>query len=237
MRPEILRPEGRYILYDADALGSVDPDWFDVAHWRARGALRGSAQGRGTTHFIDTPAGELVLRHYRRGGLLGGWLGDRYPWTGFESTRAAREWRLLVELQRRGLPVPAPVAAQVERSGAIYRADLLTRRLAGVSSLAQRLGEAALPAEAWRRIGVTLRRFHDAGACHADLNAHNVLLGAGGEVFLIDFDRGAIRAPGGWQRANLARLRRSLEKIARLGATGPVDETGWRVLLDSYVGA
>ena len=75
------------------------------------------------------------------------------------------------------------------------------------------LAEPLAPA-AWHAIGSCVRRFHDAGVCHADLNAHNVLLDADGGVHLVDFDRGSIRAPGAWRTANLARLERSLAKLA-----------------------
>ena len=79
----------------------------------ARGALAGEARGRGTVWFVRQAACEWVLRHYRRGGWLGPWLGDRYLWLGPGRTRAAREWRLLAVLYGRGLPVPRPVAARI----------------------------------------------------------------------------------------------------------------------------
>ncbi len=65
----------------------------------------------------------------------------------------------------------------------------------------------------WAAIGRCLRRFQDYGLCHSDLNAHNILLRGEEEVFLIDFDNGRRRGPGLWRDANLARLRRSLDKL------------------------
>jgi tRNA A-37 threonylcarbamoyl transferase component Bud32 len=67
----------------------------------------------------------------------------------------------------------------------------------------------------WRAIGSCIRQFHDARVCHADLNAHNILIDHAQRVFLIDFDRGKRRKAGSWRAANLARLKRSLEKITR----------------------
>ena len=71
----------------------------------------------------------------------------------------------------------------------------------------------ALSLLTWVSIGRCIRRFHDLGVCHADLNAHNVLLGEE-TVHLVDFDRCRLRADGLWRDGNLVRLRRSLEKIA-----------------------
>ena len=42
-------------------------------------------------------------------------FGDRYLFTGEQRTRSAREFRLLAELSRRGLPVPAPIASRYVR--------------------------------------------------------------------------------------------------------------------------
>ena len=44
--------------------------------------------------------------------------------------------------------------------------------------------------------------------------AHNLMLDQHGMVWLLDFDRGALRAPArDWQQDNLARLQRSLRKL------------------------
>ena len=70
----------------------------------------------------------------------------------------------------------------------------------------------------WAAIGRCLRRFHDAGVQHADLNASNIMLGEQGEVWVLDFDRGALRQPGSWRERVLDRLARSLAKVGD-GAT------------------
>lgn len=235
MTPVRARVDGADILYDAEALGKIATAWFDPAYWRAHGALVGEAHGRGTVWFVHHEGGDWVLRHYRRGGMLGPWLGDRYLWLGFKRTRAAREWQLLAVLRERGLPVPRPVAARVRRSGLCYRADLLTERIPDARPLSALLTQGPLAPARWRAIGACLRRFHAAGAYHADLNAHNILL-AGEQVYLVDFDRGRLRAPGSWQVANLARLQRSLGKLARTRTPFHYDATCWSALLAGYEG-
>jgi 3-deoxy-D-manno-octulosonic acid kinase len=59
---------------------------------------------------------------------------------------------------------------------------------------------------------------------HADLNANNIMLDGRGGAWLLDFDRGRLRKPGPWREKTLARLGRSLAKIASAAALG--DE--WR---------
>ena len=85
-----------------------------------------------------------------------------------------------------------------------------------------------------QRIGGTIARFHLAGACHADLNAHNILVAADGGVSLIDFDRGRLRKPHfSWQQANLARLLRSLRKLGA-GRLDGFEPRFWHPLLAAY---
>ncbi|HEX7045618.1 MAG TPA: 3-deoxy-D-manno-octulosonic acid kinase [Burkholderiales bacterium] len=225
--------DGDTILYDAGAIDKIDARFFDPAYWRASGRLVGEARGRGSTWIVRHGERDLVLRHYRRGGVLGPWLVDRYLWLGLARTRAVREWTLLAELCRQGLPVPRPVAVRVHRTGLCYRADLVTERIAPAESLADRLAREPLPASGWRAIGACIRRFHDFGVWHADLNAHNVLLAAS-TAYLLDFDRGRRRRPGAWRAANLARLRRSLDKLARQSAHFRFDEEGWQALCAGY---
>ncbi|WP_026037814.1 3-deoxy-D-manno-octulosonic acid kinase [Halomonas sp. KM-1] len=206
-----------FILYDADSVcdaepaPQIGPPLFDPAHWHRCGKVLGEAPGRGSSLFLDAGREQWVLRPYRRGGLIARLSESRYLWTGLERTRAFRELRLTAHLHREGLPVPRPVAASVTRCGPTYTAALITVRIPEAGALAERLAEAE-PA-LLERVGATIRRFHQAGLDHVDLNARNLLIDADGCVWLIDLDRCRLRAPGAWQEANLARLARSLVKF------------------------
>jgi 3-deoxy-D-manno-octulosonic acid kinase len=225
------------ILFDAAACAGARPDarWFDAAHWSRQGRAETREGGRGGVAFVETPAGACVLRHYHRGGLAARVSADRYFWTGAGRSRAFREFRLLERLVRAGLPAPAPVAARYERHGISYVADLLVRRIPAAETLAERLARGALDAALARRVGATIARFHAFGACHADLNAHNILIDERGGVSLIDFDRGRLRKPAlGWQQGNLARLRRSLKKLGAQKRIAGFDVAFWHPLLAAY---
>ncbi|MEO7053158.1 MAG: lipopolysaccharide kinase InaA family protein, partial [Rhodanobacter sp.] len=138
MMHERMREDARSaILCDAAASAQVDENWFAPDYWRERDALRVQAGGRGGVAIIDSPVGACVLRHYRRGGLFRELLGDRYVWAGADRSRPFREFRLLAEITRLGLPGPVAIAARYQRQGLLYRADLITRRIADAQTLAQ----------------------------------------------------------------------------------------------------
>jgi 3-deoxy-D-manno-octulosonic acid kinase len=212
------------ILYDDALLDHADPGLFEPPP-----SADAAVGGRGAAWMLRHGKDEWVLRHYRRGGVPGRFVRDRYVWIGLDTSRPWWEWRLLDSLYKEGLPVPQPVAARVQRTGFLYRGDLITRRIPAAHSLAERLtsgGEAP-----WAAVGRCLRRFHDAGVCHADLNAHNILLDEAGRTYVIDFDRGTRRGEGAWRGANLARLKRSLDK---LGGDVGFNLKAWSALLEGY---
>lgn len=235
MNPVQISSGKAQILYDADCPVQADAGFFEPDHWRARNALTGTATGRGTTFFVRDGDNEWVVRHYRRGGLIAKLISDRYLWSGIAATRAWREWHLLAGLYNDGFPVPQPIAARVIRAGLFYRADIVTRRL-DATPLSERLCHGRMSSSGWNAVGMTLRRFHDAGVWHADLNAHNILLD-GERVFLIDFDRGRrgkLSSHQAW--GNLSRLRRSLDKLNLLHREFCFDEEDWKALMRGYEG-
>ena len=233
--PEVKRTElpGGAMLADTSRASNLTPEWFDPRFWQARGAIEAAARGRGASYLIRHGPQRLVLRHYRRGGWIGHLLHDTYRWQDEGTTRPFAEWMLTYRLHRAGLPVPAPLAARYRRTGGHYQGDIITERLPTVGSLAECLRTGALSVLTWISIGRCIRRFHDLGVCHADLNAHNVLLSEE-QVYLIDFDRCQLRRPGLWRDGNLVRLRRSLEKVTWGLPTERFAESDWHGLLDGY---
>lgn len=225
--------DGR-IWYEPDRVETPDGRLFEPEAWRAVGRVTPAERGRGSAWFIDAPPDRhLVLRAYRRGGLVSRLIEDWYLFTGWQRTRPAREIRLLERLEELGLPAPRPVAASFRRRGLTYRARILTERLPGTRPLSRVLESGPLAQQAWQAVGRCIRTFHDHGVHHADLNAHNILLDDRGRVFLIDFDRGELRSPGPWRDANLKRLARSLEKLAA-GSGIHYRPADWRALLAGY---
>lgn len=213
----------------------VDEQWFSPSFW-GDNAVPVSAGGRGSAWFVWSPKGPLVLRHYRRGGLIARLSERRYLFTGDRRTRSFAEFRLLSELRSEGLPVPKPVAALVEKQGVFsYEAAILIERIEGALPLPEHpeVTDKAL----WYQVGKTIAGFHRAGLDHVDLNCDNILVSDDG-IYLIDFDRCRWRqrspGPARWKEKNLQRLRRSVEKRVPQGADGK--QRLWQELLAGYEG-
>lgn len=195
--------------------------WFDETALQQQGWLDGLADaGRGNTFYFTVREQPLVLRHFRRGGMMRHISHRRYPYQPFEYTRAVREFETLRILHESGLPVPKPYACQVQFGWLSYQASLVMQRLPG-DTLATRFLAGRLSDTIWEQVGRVLASFHAAGVYHADLNAHNILIDSLQRVSLLDFDRARLRATpkkrvlSSWPQKNLQRLHRSLTKISQ----------------------
>ena len=227
------------ILQDASLAQAARSEWFEADWWRAQGRLTGEASGRGRVLFMQAPAGcgegEWVLRRFERGGLVRTLVRRHYLWMGEDRNRGFAEWRLLARLYEAGLPVPRPVAARYRRTGlGRYVAELITHRLPDNRTLRELYTDDEVPPDVWGRVGEVIRRMHDAGAFHPDLNAGNVLVTAAHEIYIIDFDQARLRPPGRWRARNLARLKRSLQKTAVQGGRDALLPSHWQALLAGY---
>jgi 3-deoxy-D-manno-octulosonic acid kinase len=236
MTPEartIQESAGEQILFDPEFVSDPTRELFDPAIWGDRATTH--TEGRGTVWQLESAEGRWILKRYLRGGLVARVVSDRYFFMGYERTRMAREFRLLCSLCEMRLPVPRPVAAFIQRSGpALYTGSLITQYLEGTQSLSSLIRSGHLRDAPWAALGSTIRRFHDHGVIHPDLNASNILL-AEGEIHLIDFDKGRLATPStndSWKLANLRRLCRSLEKISTRQASDLDDH--WATLLSAY---
>lgn len=209
-----IRERASAMLIHPDYEGRVTQDWFNAATWGDQ-ARPVSSGGRGGAWFLQAGEDKLVLREYRRGGLVAKFARYAYAFTREADVRSFAEFRLLNAMISKGLPVPRPVAAWYRKLSPIqYRAAIIIERLENTSPLADLIAE--LDGDAWESIGETIRRFHDAGVMHADLNCFNVLV-RDEEYFLIDFDKSRLTAdsePARWKEANLDRFSRSLVKVA-----------------------
>ncbi|MDN3614777.1 3-deoxy-D-manno-octulosonic acid kinase [Vibrio gallaecicus] len=185
---------------------------FDAEYWHQEGKVIGSAQGRGTTWFIQTELIAAALRHYRRGGLFGKIVKDNYWFTGWERTRSHQEFMLLKRLDEAGVNVPKPLAARALKTGVFYRADLLSEKIANAQDLVAVLEKNSLSSDVYRTIGAQVAQMHAAQVNHTDLNIHNILLDSACKVWIIDFDKCSQQTGDEWKTKNLSRLKRSFIK-------------------------
>lgn len=227
--------KGLHIRYDSDIFLNIEDVSFKSRVWAHRSAIVGFAEGRGTTFFIQHRGRDFVLRHYQRGGLVAKFSNEKYLWAGLRFTRPWREWRLLEIMLEKGLPVPVPAAIKVIRKGLTYTAGIIMHRIPQSRTLMNILMNEEQSEGHWISIGSVIRRFHEQGIYHADLNANNILLDNGGRCYLIDFDRCGIRKSGvKWKKENLLRLKRSLNKISNNKKVFYFSDENWRSLLRGY---
>ncbi|KPQ01939.1 3-deoxy-D-manno-octulosonic acid kinase [Marinobacter sp. HL-58] len=214
----------------------VTESWFSPDFWGDR-AKPVTSGGRGGAWFIDADHVDMVLRHYRRGGLMARLAERTYLYAGFDRARSLAEFRILGRLRALDLPVPEAVAAIAWKYRLFwYRAAILVKRIPGAVTFSDstRLGDELL----WEQLGQVIRRFHDNGLDHVDLNCDNILV-TDSQIYLIDFDRCRLvpekdnEADAAWKQRNLERLHRSVGKRC-LDIPPGQRESLWQRLLQAY---
>ncbi len=221
------------ILFDIEHFSVSTPQIFTAQYWQVQNAITGQAIGRGTTYFFQHNRNEYVLRHYRRGGLIGKILSDQYLYTGLEKSRAWQEFKLLQHMKTLNLTCPTPIAAMLKKSGLYYQADIISTRIPGAQDLHHVLLEKSLTANIWQKVGQTIAQFHNHQIYHHDLNIHNIMLDTEHEVWLIDFDKCSVKQGNNWKQSNMARLKRSFEKEQRLRNIH-WKQSDWLILITAY---
>jgi len=227
------------ILYDKAIINQISAERFAPEGWPHAEVLTGSLRsgGRGNTMFVGNIPRQFVLRHYMRGGLVGHLIRDSYMFSGEDLTRPFMEWRLLDKLASNNMNVPRPAAARFVRRGTFYTADIITVRIPDVVSLSEYIATEERSEAFWQSVGTAVWKFHEAGVYHADMNAYNVQVDRDGDIWMLDFDKGALRPPGSWQQETLSRLHRSLEKVVGLDPKLYFCAGNWEQLLEGYFNA
>lgn len=199
--------------------------------------LLGILRGRGDTwllNTIDKFGVNSVLRHYYRGGLVGKFVKDRYFYFALEKTRGVKEFKLLQELHQLGLPVPQPIAIEVENHSFFCQISILLAKIENSEDLSSYLQHSTLVDDEYNQLGQLIRQLHNQQVHHSDLNIHNILRDRIQHKFwLIDFDKCQIQSGESWKQRNLDRLLRSFKKEKmRLGIL--FTEKNWQDLLEGY---
>ena len=179
----------------------------------------------------------MIVRHYSHGGLLGFATRDFYCL----GSRSFRELALTEEIRASGIPTVCSIGAIHQRLLLFfYRAYFLTREISEAKNFIEYLSETGRSAQGeqlsrkrgiLRDAGHTLRKFHDAGFFHADLQLKNLMV-ADAKTYLIDFDRSYRKQPLSQKERlnNLLRLNRSADKWKQKGL--PITRTDrWRFFL------
>lgn len=185
--------------------------------WAEAQPGRESFAGRGAAYGVTMGDLAAVVRHARRGGLLGPLLGDRYAGAPRYLTELAWSRRLADA----GIPTPPFLAGVAYGMGLTHRADVATEQVAGLDLASLFFGdepqEPGARDAAWRAVGRVVRALHAAGWVHPDLQLRNVLVGGSPpQAWLLDVESCRDAAGAAARRRNLERFFRSWAKWNRL---------------------
>jgi 3-deoxy-D-manno-octulosonic acid kinase len=173
----------------------------------------GLAGGRGRIAIVETRTRRLLLKQLRRGGALRGLWRDRFA----GKRRLLANLTLPLEASDRGVSTP-PVVAMLLVSGppGFWRGWLAVELVEHARDLASQLIDGELTDERWELALRQVRKLHDAGIEHPDLNLGNLMTSQDGTAWIIDLDKAQRRSGSlgtSARCAGLRRLRRSYRKI------------------------
>jgi len=218
----------------------------DPARWTG-GTTEALGGGRGPVRRV-TLSGEfpmtVMVKPLLRGGVLRRLNHDIH----LSSSRLADEARLSQHLRRHGVAASEMVFGRAERLiGPFYRLHLATAEIPGAVSLFDYLSGSATGrfhhADVLKAAGECVRKLHESGVFHADLNLKNILIAhglEGGEqnprAHVIDLD-GSRLEPCVTRRARSSNLARLLRHAVKNGLHRSLDIAGLgRHFLEGYCG-
>lgn len=186
--------------------------------------------GREPLGLLDVGGVPCLARRFSHGGLARALTGRRFK----DPARPFHELVLSEWLLERSVPTPRVMAARAVRVRPMgFELTLVTERIPGTMDLGHLLGGVrrgeAQPSDLRQAIsaaGQLVRRIHDAGCVHADLQPANILLleGCWDEAWILDLDRSRVQGGGALPEAarirNLGRLWRHV--VRREREYGPV---------------
>jgi len=153
--------------------------------------------------------GSVVIKHYRRGGLMRYFIKQRYLKMG--KTRDQIEFEMLQVVRNLGINAPEPVA-YAHRGCIFYQAWLVSRAIKHPLSLALlSLKDEKKTRQAMESVIGQISLLIQNDILHVDLHPGNIVVDGADQIFLVDFDKGQIH-PGSkeklrnryltrWQRA------------------------------------
>jgi 3-deoxy-D-manno-octulosonic acid kinase len=187
---------------------------------RRRLFARAPKRGRGAAPSVSLRRDvHAILRRYQHGGLFGGITRNLY----LGPSRALDELHVTARAEAQGAPVPHVLCLALwPAAGPFWSALIGTREERGARDLAEVLhGEDDPTARRalLREVGAAVRKLHDAGVDHRDLQLHNILAvdeGDGRRIVVVDLDRAVYHPRGALaprlRARNLGRLTRSAVK-------------------------
>lgn len=227
MQKAILKPFkkirfGNKLIYVRDSMASelIRRGIADLERLVSNSKDKKIFEGRGETVSLPIKDGRMVIRHYHHGGIFRKLTRDIY-WG--ITPRPLKELAVSEEARDKGLNTPEVLAVILRRYAKIfYKADIITREIEGGNNAYDYLRSAEVTSRdnIIRSAAETVRKMHDLGLYHPDLNLKNILIqDIDGKIksFILDLDRACIKEnlSNRERERNLLRLNRSVNKLGK----------------------
>lgn len=218
------------------SLRLADPDA------RKRLFARAPKRGRGAVPSVALRRdAHVILRRYQHGGLFGGVTGSLY----LGPSRALDELHVTARAEALGAPVPHVLCLALwPAAGPLWSALIGTREERNARDLLDALlgaSDAGARRALLREVGAAVRRLHDAGVDHRDLQLHNILVveeAGRRRIVVVDLDRAVYHPRGALaprlRARNLGRLTRSAVKAGLF--RGPIGRRELAAFVGAYTG-
>ncbi len=158
--------------------------------------------------------GSVVIKYYRRGGIIRYLIKQRYLKCG--KTRCQIEYELLQKVRSLGINAPEPVAFAY-RGRLFYQCWLVTREIKNHQTLAQISRSNEEQARmAMKAVVKQVSMLIKNNILHVDLHPGNVIVDNQNQVYLLDFDKGGV-FPGDKNALRTRYLRRWNRAIQKHG--------------------
>lgn len=145
--------------------------------------------GRASVSEISVNGRRCIVRNYKRGGLTGLLLKNRY----FRPQRFINEFLILKNLEKAGFPTTRPAFLQFRRKGLFYYASLGTLKIENqinFFSYAREIDNLPDFTHKLIRIFELIKKLGDLNIYHPDIQLKNILISNDTpEIFIIDFDK------------------------------------------------
>jgi len=156
--------------------------------------------------------GSVVIKHYRRGGIIRHLIKQRYLRCG--KTRCQMEYELLQKVRSLGINAPDPVAF-AHRGRLFYQCWLVTREIKDHQTLVQislsnQEQARMVMQEVVKQVTILIKN----KILHVDLHPGNVIVDNQNRVYLLDFDKAGIfpRGKNALRARYLRRWNRAIQK-------------------------
>ncbi|MDD7473183.1 MAG: lipopolysaccharide kinase InaA family protein [Bdellovibrionota bacterium] len=154
---------------------------------KIHGARSATNQG-GSVVKGDIGSMKVVVKHYRRGGVLH-FINKHYYLSTFTASRAKREFEFLELVKRKGVNAPTPIAYAI-KGGFVYRNWLATKEIENTFDLCFLKENDFIKIEKYtkelaRQIKILIKN----KIFHVDLHPGNVIVDENENLYILDFDK------------------------------------------------